>query len=111
MNFYQKIYHIAAIFYLLINSNIITNNIRFVYKLSNFAHILSVVSQASVSCSNRTHEPYANSLAHYPLNYPGTQCGNTNQKITVIFKYRELHMYDFRIYWYTVVSFWPKTKR
>ena len=34
--------------------------------------MLSVVPQTTVSRANRTHDPYANSLAHYPLDYQGT---------------------------------------
>ena len=34
--------------------------------------MLVVVSQARVSGENRTHDPHANSLAHYPLDYQGT---------------------------------------
>ena len=35
-------------------------------------HVLSVVSQTRVSGGNRTHDPYANSLAYYLLDYQGT---------------------------------------
>ena len=30
------------------------------------------MSQTKVSVGNRTHDPHANSLAHYPLDYQGT---------------------------------------
>ena len=33
-----------------------------------------VASQTRVSGGNRTHNPHANSLVHYPLDYQGTQC-------------------------------------
>ena len=45
----------------------------YVYELSNFGHILDVVSQIRVSGSNQTHDPHANSLAHYPIDYQDTQ--------------------------------------
>ena len=41
-------------------------------ELSNFDHMLGVVSQTSVFGGNRTHYPYANSVAHYPLDYQWT---------------------------------------
>ena len=37
--------------------------------MSNFDHLLSVVSQTRVSDGNRTHNPHANNLANYPLDY------------------------------------------
>ena len=58
--------------YLLI-TNTITNYILIIYKLSNFDHVLGVVPQTRVSGGNRTHDPHGNSLAHYPLDYQGTQ--------------------------------------
>ena len=63
----MKIYFI----YLLI-TNTITNYIRIIYELSNFDHLLGVVSQTKVSGGNRTHNPNANSLAHYPMDYQAT---------------------------------------
>ena len=35
--------------------------------------MLGAVSQTRVSGGNRTHDPHANRLAYYPLNYQGTQ--------------------------------------
>ena len=60
------------IFYLFINYNTITNYILTICELSNFDHMLGVVSQTRVSGENRTHDPHANSLANYPLDYQGT---------------------------------------
>ena len=40
--------------------------------MSNFDHVLGVVSQTRVSDENRTHDPHANSREHYPLYYQGT---------------------------------------
>ena len=59
--------------YLFINYNIITNYIIIIYKLSNFDHVLGVVSQTRVYGGNRTHDPHANSLSHHPLDYESTQ--------------------------------------
>ena len=50
---------------LFIYYNTITNYILIIYELSNFDHVLGVVSQTRVSGGNRIHDPYANSLAHY----------------------------------------------
>ena len=58
--------------YLFIIYNKITNNILIIYKLSNFDHDLSVVSQIKVSDGNRAHNHHANSLTYYPLDYQGT---------------------------------------
>ena len=58
--------------YLFINYNTITNYILIIYELSNFDHLLGVESQTRVSGRNQTHDPHANSLAHYPLDYQGT---------------------------------------
>ena len=49
------------------------NYILIIYKLSNFDHMLGVVSQTRVSGGNRTNDPHVNSLAHYPLDCQGTQ--------------------------------------
>ena len=43
-----------------------------IYELSNFDHLLGVVSQSRVSGGNRSHDPHTNSLVHYPLYYQGT---------------------------------------
>ena len=40
--------------------------------MSDLDNVLGVVSQTRVSGGNRTHDPYANSLALYPLDYQGT---------------------------------------
>ena len=58
--------------YLFVNYNKLTNYIRIIYELSNFDHVLGVVSQTRVSVGNRTQDPHANSLAHYPRDYHGT---------------------------------------
>ena len=52
--------------------NEIINYILFIYELSIFDHLLGVVSQTRDSGGNRTHDPYTNSLAHYPLDYQST---------------------------------------
>ena len=67
-SFFLRIYQM-----LVINYNTITNDILSIYELNNLDHMLGVVSQTRVSGGNRTHDPYANSLAHYPLDYQGTQ--------------------------------------
>ena len=46
--------------------------------LTNFDHLLGVVSQTRVSSGNRTHDPHTNSLAHYTLDYQGTQLLSNN---------------------------------
>ena len=60
------------IIYLFINYNTITYYIVIIFYINNFDHELGAVSQTRVSGGNRTHDPHANSLAHYPLDYPGT---------------------------------------
>ena len=62
-----------SIYYLIINCSAIKNYNLNIYELSNFEHVLSVVSQTRVLVGSRTHDLYANSLAHYPLDYHGTQ--------------------------------------
>ena len=42
------------------------------YKLSNFDHVLGVVSEIRVSGGNRIYDSQANTLAHYPLDYQHT---------------------------------------
>ena len=66
------IYDCNRSIYLFINYNTITNYILIIYELSNFDHVLCVVSQTRISGGNRTHHPHANGLARYPLDYPGT---------------------------------------
>ena len=46
------------------------------YELSNFDHVLGVVSQTRVSDGNRIHDPTANSLAHCLLDYQSTNQRN-----------------------------------
>ena len=41
---------------------------REIYELSHFDHVLGVMSQTRISAENRSHDPYGNSLVHYPLN-------------------------------------------
>ena len=68
-----------------INYNTITNYILIIYELSNFDHVFGVVSQTKVSGGNRNHEPHANSLAYYPLDYQGTQaCLHDNRLNKII---------------------------
>ena len=58
--------------YLHINYNTITNCVLIIYELSNFDHVLGVVSQTRVSSGNRTHDPNANGLAYcYYARLPG----------------------------------------
>ena len=57
--------------YLFINYNTITNYILSIYELSTLYHVPHGVSQTTVSGGIRTHDPHANSLAHYPLDYQG----------------------------------------
>ena len=57
--------------FLFINYNTITNYILIIYELSNFDHLFGVVSQTRDSGGNWIHDPNANSLAHYPLDYQG----------------------------------------
>ena len=54
--------------YLFINYNTITIYILIMHELSKFYHVLGVMSQTRVS-SAIAHDPHANSLAHYPLDY------------------------------------------
>ena len=61
------------LFILFINYNTITNYIRIIYDLSNFNHVLGVVSQTKASDGNRNHDAHAKSLPHNPLHYQGTQ--------------------------------------
>ena len=53
--------------HLFINYSTITNYILIMYELSNFDHVLGLVSQIRVSGGNRIHDHHANSLVHYPL--------------------------------------------
>ena len=67
------VYSLYSLFiYLFINYNTITYYILIICKLSNFDHMLGVVSQTRVSGGKRTQDPYANGIAHYPLDYQGT---------------------------------------
>ena len=58
----------------LLQYNTIRNYILIIYELSNFDYLPGVVSQTRVSGGNRNHEPHTNILAHYLLDYRGTQC-------------------------------------
>ena len=58
--------------FLYINYNTITNYILIIYEMSNFNHVFGVASQTRVSGGNRTHDPRANCIAYYPLDYQGT---------------------------------------
>ena len=42
------------------------------YELSNFDYVLSAVSLTKLSGGSPIHDPHANSLAHYPLDYKHT---------------------------------------
>ena len=53
--------------YLFINDNTITNNIIIMYELSNFDHVLGVVSQTRVSGGNRTHDSHDNGTVFFFL--------------------------------------------
>ena len=57
--------------FIFINYNTLTNYILNIYDLSNLDHVFGVVSQTRASEGNRTHDPHANSLAHYLLDYQG----------------------------------------
>ena len=60
------------IIYLFINYNTITNYIPIIYELSNFDHMLGVVSQTTDSGGTRTNNLHTNNLAHYALDYQDT---------------------------------------
>ena len=55
--------------------------------MSNFDHVHGVVSQ-----TNRTHNPHANSLAYYPLDYQGTYFFHIFWKVVLISCYH-IHTY------------------
>ena len=63
----MEIYFIYLLIY-----NAITNYILITYDLSNFDHVLAVVIQTRAFAGNWTHNPHANSLTHYSLDYRGT---------------------------------------
>ena len=67
------LFNLNDIYLFIIIDNTITNYILILYELSNFNNVLGVVSQTRVSYGNRTQDPHANGLAHYPLDYQGTQ--------------------------------------
>ena len=54
---------------LFINYNTILNYILIIYKLSNFDHVLRVVSQTRVYGGNRSYDSHSNSFGHCPLEY------------------------------------------
>ena len=70
---------IATCTYLRINHNTIKKYILIIYELSNFDHVLDVMSQTRLSSGNQTHETHTNSLIHYPLYYYFTQSAVINQ--------------------------------
>ena len=55
--------------FLFINYNTTTN---YILIISNFKHLLGVVSQTRVFGGNQTHDSHANILAYYQLDYQGT---------------------------------------
>ena len=59
------------LYLIIINYNTIINYILITYELSNFDYVLGVVSHTKVSGENLTHDPHANSVAHYPINHQG----------------------------------------
>ena len=61
--------------------NTITNCILIIYVMSNSDRVLGVMLQIRAFGGNRTHNPYANSLAHYPLDCQGTLFANYNVEI------------------------------
>ena len=54
----------------------VSNYISNICELSNSDHVLGIVLQTKVSGRNRTHNPHAKNLAHYSLDYHGTQHKN-----------------------------------
>ena len=48
-------------------------NYKFYSKLSNFDHVLGIVSQKRISGGNRIYDPHANSLVHHSPDYQGTR--------------------------------------
>ena len=46
---------------------LITIQLQIIYELIKFDHVLGVVSKTRTSGGNRTHDPHANNIAHYPL--------------------------------------------
>ena len=62
-NLFQKLFSIISIL----------KEIFIYYELSNFDHLLGVLTQTRVTGGNRIHAAYANSRTHYPLDYQGTQ--------------------------------------
>ena len=66
MNFLGPLLFCMYIFiYLFINYNAITNYILIIYELSNFDHLIGVMSQARVSGGNGTHDHYQGTLCVY----------------------------------------------
>ena len=45
-------------------------------ELSNFVHVLDVVSHTRISVVNRNHDPHANSLANLSTRLPGPSSYN-----------------------------------
>ena len=76
--------------YLFINCNTITNYILSIYELSNFDHVLGVMSQTRVWC-----DAHASSLEHYSQDYRFTQMQPIIFHIYLIFnilKYKFIHI-------------------
>ena len=69
----SQVYIYQEMLYLFINYNTITYYILIIHELSNFDHVLSVVSQTRASGGKRSNDPHPNSLADYPLHYHCTQ--------------------------------------
>ena len=65
--------HFFFLRYILFIYLLITIQLQIIFELSNFDHVFDVVSQTRVSGVHWTHDPHANSLAHYPLDYQGTR--------------------------------------
>ena len=53
--------------------NYILIDYTIIYELSNFDHVLGVVSENRTSDRNRTHDPQANNLAHDLPHYQSTR--------------------------------------
>ena len=70
--------------------------------MSNFEHMIGVVSHARVTKGNRTYDPYTNCLAHYPLDCQGIH--KTYTYIIQIYIYKIVYilksqhtMFDFEL--------------
>ena len=74
--------------------------------MSSFDHVLGVVSQTRVSGVNRTHDPEANSLAHYQLDYQGTQLRGIVVEMTIDCCMAASSSVEAVKVWWTTIS-WP----